>query len=116
MVINLLGTYSSLAAQYPDNKLEIHRFNSFLSLIVCLFLILMHVSNFRNQLFSTWANDLEENLSTETCRRLVVACQDHFNIDSPVLIHPSIWSGFIQAGLPSAQTSSLHFGLPVRAL
>ncbi len=53
--------------------------------IICLFLILMHVTNFRNQLFSTWANDLEENLSTETCQRLVAAFQDHFNIDSPVL-------------------------------
>lgn len=85
VVINLLGTYSSLAVQYPANKLETHRFNSLLLIIIYLFLILMHVSNFRNQLFSTWANDIEENLSTETCQRLVAAFQDHFNIDSPVL-------------------------------
>ena len=45
----------------------------------------MPISYFRNQLFSVWANELEENLSTETCQRLVAAFQDHFNVDSPVL-------------------------------
>lgn len=45
----------------------------------------MPVSYFRNQLFSAWANELEENLSTETCQRLVSSFQDHFNVDSPVL-------------------------------
>jgi len=48
-------------------------------------LILNYNVFFRNQLFSAWANELEENLSTETCQRLVASFQDHFNIDSSVL-------------------------------
>ncbi|KAK4015632.1 hypothetical protein OUZ56_030607 [Daphnia magna] len=63
VVINLLGTYSSLAAQYPSDNLEAHR----------------------TRLFSVWANDLEENLCTETCQRLVAAFQNNFDIESPVL-------------------------------
>ncbi len=40
---------------------------------------------FRNKLFCTWANELEDNLSTETCQRLVASFQDHFNQESPTL-------------------------------
>lgn len=39
----------------------------------------------RNTLFCTWANELEDNLSTETCQRLVAAFQDNFNQESPAL-------------------------------
>ena len=64
VVINLLATYSSLAVHYPPkDKLERHR----------------------NQLFATWAKELDEDLSTETCQRLVSAFQDHFSPESPVL-------------------------------
>lgn len=40
---------------------------------------------YRTRLFSVWANDLEENLCTETCQRLVAAFQNNFDIESPVL-------------------------------
>lgn len=50
-----------------------------------IFIQCVHMVSFRTRLFSVWANDLEENLSTETCQRLVTAFQDNFDTESPVL-------------------------------
>jgi len=65
VVVSLLGSYVSLAAQYPlTGKLDRHR----------------------TQLMYNWAKELDQNMSSETCQQLVTAFQDQFDSESVLLV------------------------------
>ena len=65
VVVSLLGSYATLSSQYPLTcKLDSHR----------------------TQLVCSWAKDLDENLNSETCQRLISAFQDKFDVESPLFV------------------------------